>query len=43
MTAQLADIGAVPMPMPPAEFGRFLAAETEKWGKLIRAANIKAG
>ncbi len=42
-TAQLADIGAVPMPMPPAEFGKFLAAETEKWGKVIRAANIKAG
>ena len=42
-TAQLADIGAVPMPMPPAEFGKFLAAETEKWGKVIHAANIKAG
>ena len=43
MTAQLADVGAVPMPMTPAEFGQFLATETEKWGKLIRAANIKAG
>ena len=43
MTAQLADIGAVPMPMTPAEFGKFIAAETEKWGKVIRAANIKAG
>jgi tripartite-type tricarboxylate transporter receptor subunit TctC len=42
-TAQLADIGAVPMPMTPAEFGKFLAAETGKWGKVIRAANIKAG
>jgi len=41
--AQLADIGAVPMPMTPAEFGKFLAAETEKWGKVIRAANIKPG
>jgi tripartite-type tricarboxylate transporter receptor subunit TctC len=43
MTAQLADVGAVPMPMTPAAFGQFLATETEKWGKLIRAANIKAG
>jgi tripartite-type tricarboxylate transporter receptor subunit TctC len=41
--AQLADIGAVPMPMTPAEFGKFLAAETEKWGKVIRTANIKPG
>ena len=41
--AQLADIGAEPMPMTPAEFGKFIAAETEKWGKVIRAANIKPG
>ena len=26
----------------PAEFGRLIADETEKWGKVIRAANIKA-
>jgi hypothetical protein len=25
----------------PADYGRLLAAETEKWGKVIRAANIK--
>jgi tripartite-type tricarboxylate transporter receptor subunit TctC len=43
MTAQLADIGAVPMPMTPAGFGNFLAAEAEKWGKVIHAANIRAG
>ena len=43
MKARLADLGAVPMPMTPAEFGKFIAAETEKWGKVIRAANIKAG
>ena len=42
MKAQLADIGAVPMPITPAEFGKFIAAETEKWGKVIRAANINA-
>jgi tripartite-type tricarboxylate transporter receptor subunit TctC len=43
MTDQLADVGAVPMPMTPAEFGEFLATETAKWSKVIRAANIKAG
>jgi tripartite-type tricarboxylate transporter receptor subunit TctC len=42
MAAHLADLGAVPMPMTPAEFGTFIAAETEKWGKVIRAANIKS-
>ncbi len=42
-TVQLADIGAAPMAMGPADFGRFLAAETEKWRKVIHAANIKAG
>jgi tripartite-type tricarboxylate transporter receptor subunit TctC len=41
--ARLADIGAVPMPMTPAEFGHFIADETEKWGKVIRMAQIKAG
>lgn len=38
---RLGDLGAVPMPMTPAEFGKFVAAETEKWAKLIRSANIK--
>jgi tripartite-type tricarboxylate transporter receptor subunit TctC len=40
--ARLAGIGADPMPMTSAEFGKFMVAETEKWGKVIRAANIKA-
>jgi len=39
---RLAELGGVPMPMTPAEFGKFLAAETEKWAKVIRTANIKA-
>jgi tripartite-type tricarboxylate transporter receptor subunit TctC len=39
--ARLADLGAVPMPMTPAEFGKFIAAETEKWAKVIKAANIQ--
>jgi tripartite-type tricarboxylate transporter receptor subunit TctC len=41
MKTHLADVGAVPMPMEPADFRKFLTAETEKWGKLIRADNIK--
>jgi tripartite-type tricarboxylate transporter receptor subunit TctC len=41
LKARIADLGAVPMPMTPAEFGNFVAGEIEKWGKVIRAANIK--
>ena len=41
--ARLADLGDVSTPMTPAEFGKFIGAEIEKWGKVIRAANIKAG
>jgi tripartite-type tricarboxylate transporter receptor subunit TctC len=43
LKARIVDLGGVPMPMTPAEFGLLLAAETEKWGKVIRAANIKPG
>jgi tripartite-type tricarboxylate transporter receptor subunit TctC len=38
---RLAALGGVPLPMTPAEFGKLIADETEKWGKVIRAANIK--
>jgi tripartite-type tricarboxylate transporter receptor subunit TctC len=41
MTARLADLGAVPMKTTPTEFGQFIAEQTEKWGKVIRAAGIK--
>ncbi len=41
MKTRLNDLGAVPMTSTPAEFGAFLAADTEKWGKVIRSANIK--
>ena len=40
--AHIAELGGVPMPMSPAEFGKLIADETEKWGKVVRAANIKA-
>jgi tripartite-type tricarboxylate transporter receptor subunit TctC len=39
--ARLADLGSIPTPMSPADFEKLIAAETEKWGKVIRAANIK--
>jgi tripartite-type tricarboxylate transporter receptor subunit TctC len=39
--SRLADLGGVPMPMTPAEFGKFIAEETEKWGKVIKFAGIK--
>jgi tripartite-type tricarboxylate transporter receptor subunit TctC len=40
--ARLADVGGSPLLGSPADFGRLIADETEKWGKVIRAANIKA-
>jgi tripartite-type tricarboxylate transporter receptor subunit TctC len=39
---RFADLGGTILPGSPAEFGKFIADETEKWGKVIRAANIKA-
>jgi tripartite-type tricarboxylate transporter receptor subunit TctC len=41
MMARLSDMGATPFVSSPADFGKFIATETEKWGKVIRAANIK--
>jgi tripartite-type tricarboxylate transporter receptor subunit TctC len=40
--ARLADLGGTPVVGSPAEFGKFIVEETEKWAKVIRAANIKA-
>jgi tripartite-type tricarboxylate transporter receptor subunit TctC len=40
--ARLADLGLEPFPGSPGEFGKFLVEYTEKWAKVIRAANIKA-
>jgi tripartite-type tricarboxylate transporter receptor subunit TctC len=39
---RLADLGGEPMPMSSADFAKFIADETEKWGKVVRAAGIKA-
>jgi tripartite-type tricarboxylate transporter receptor subunit TctC len=40
--ARLAVLGAAPFPGSPADFGKFIAAEAEKWTKVIRTAGIKA-
>jgi len=40
--ARLASLGVDPMSMASAAFGKFIADEAEKWGKVIRAANIKS-
>ena len=39
---RLADLGGVPTPMTPADFGKFIAEYTEKWSNVIGAAGIKA-
>jgi tripartite-type tricarboxylate transporter receptor subunit TctC len=40
--ARLADVGGTALSGSPADFGKLIADETEKWAKVIRAANIKA-
>ena len=42
MKTRIAELGGVPMPMTPAEFGKFTADETEKWAKVIKFSGIKA-
>jgi tripartite-type tricarboxylate transporter receptor subunit TctC len=42
LNGRLADLGGTMLPGSPADFGKLIADETEKWGKVIRAANIKA-
>ena len=42
MKARLADLGGTLLPGWPSDFGKLIAEETEKWAKVIRAANIKA-
>ncbi len=42
MKARLADFGGTMFAGSPVAFGKLIADETEKWGKVIRAANIKS-
>ena len=37
---RLSDVG-LPLALSPAAFGKFIVEDTEKWGKVVRAANIK--
>jgi tripartite-type tricarboxylate transporter receptor subunit TctC len=39
--SRIADLGGDPLPLSPADFAKLIADETEKWAKVIRAANIK--
>jgi tripartite-type tricarboxylate transporter receptor subunit TctC len=42
MQARIFDLGGTPLVSSPADFGKLIALESEKWGKVIRTANIKA-
>jgi tripartite-type tricarboxylate transporter receptor subunit TctC len=42
MKARIVDLGGDVLALSPADFGKLIADETEKWGKVIRALNIKA-
>jgi tripartite-type tricarboxylate transporter receptor subunit TctC len=41
LKARLIDLGGVPMSVTPADFGKFIADETEKWGKVVKFAGLK--
>jgi tripartite-type tricarboxylate transporter receptor subunit TctC len=41
MKKRFADLGGTPFPGTAAEFGAFVAAETGKWGKVVKSANLK--
>ena len=42
MKARLADSGGTPLVGSPADFGKLIADETEKWGKVVKFVGIKA-
>jgi len=42
MKARLADLGVVPLPMTPADFGKLVAEDTEKWAKVVKFSGAKA-
>ena len=43
MKARFSEFGGVPAPMSPADFGKSIVDETEKWGKVVKFAGIKPG
>ena len=42
LQARLADLGGTPLPGSPADFAKFIAAETEKWAKVVAFSGAKA-
>ena len=42
MKAQFADLGSTAIALSPADFGKLIADETEKWAKVVKFAGIKA-
>ncbi len=43
LRARLVELGGTIYPLSPADFGKFIAEDTDKWSKVIKAINIKAG
>jgi hypothetical protein len=41
MRAKFAEIGGEPLAGSPSEFGRLIAEETEKWGKVVKFTGLK--
>jgi hypothetical protein len=41
MKARLADLGATALALSPADVGKLIAADTEKWAKVVKFAGIK--
>ena len=42
LKARLAELGGTVLPGSPADFDKFIANETDKWGKVVKAAHMKA-
>jgi len=42
MLRRIADLGDTPLPLSPAQFARLVAAESDKWAKVIRTAGVRA-
>jgi tripartite-type tricarboxylate transporter receptor subunit TctC len=40
LAARLHDLGGTAQPMTPAEYGKLIAEETEKWGKVVKFAGV---